>query len=100
QAASRFRFVAFDVKEGIGGALADVVEAERVFQFGVGEEGKDFFAVLVLAIEVGGHVVFQFGRDELLAVVVPIGIDADEQVGFFPVDGVAVDVALAGAGGV
>jgi len=80
--------------------LGPEMKAERVFQLALHEELEDALAVLVLTIQIVGGLVFQFGGDDLLAVVVPIGVDADEQVAFRPVDGVVVDEPFAGVGDV
>ena len=80
--------------------MGDVVDGEGVFEFGVLEESGDALAVFELAFQVFVDLVGELGGDEALAVVIPLGVDADQEVSFFPVDGVAEDVAFAGAGGV
>src|SRR5262245_12159339 len=54
--------------------------------------------MLELALEVVVDLVGQLYGDQTLAVVVPLRVDADQQVRFLPVDWVAEDVTLAGAG--
>ena len=76
------------------------MQADGVGESGLAVEVEDALAVLELALEVFVGLVFQFRGYQLLPVVVPVGINADEDVRFVPVDGVAHDEALAGAGGV
>src|SRR5215211_5373805 len=76
--------------------LPDEVQTERVLQLQLLVEAENPLAVAELALEVLLHVVGELGRDEPLAFVVPIRVDPHQEVGLLPVDGVAVDVALAG----
>src|SRR6476661_6105627 len=73
-------FYTLHVKKRVGGALPDEVEADGILQTAGAEEGEDAFAMLELALEVGVDVVFKLGRDVLLAIVIPVGIDAHKQV--------------------
>lgn len=92
------RLIAFDVEHRIGGAGADHVptDGERWIQGGVSAKERAAGGVL------GFDVFFDFagvgGRDELTGVVVPVGVEANEQVAFVPFDGIAMDMALAGPG--
>ena len=45
----------------------------------------------VLAVEIVGGLVLQLRRDEALAVVVPVGVDAHQQVGLVPIDRITED---------
>ena len=71
------------------------MEAERVLERTAFEKLQNALAMLELPLEVSIDMIFQVRRHDLLAIVVPIRIDADQQVGLFPVDGIAVDVSLA-----
>src|SRR6266496_1073674 len=94
------RLETLGIKHRLRRMMSYVMEAERIFQFALDEELEDALAVAVLALEVVGGLVFQLVEDEALAVVVPVGVDAHQQVRFVPIDGVAEDVAFAGPRGV
>ena len=51
---------------------------------------ENLFAVLELTFEVGVDVVGQFRGDHRLAIVIPIGVDAHQELGLIPFDGVAM----------
>src|SRR5688500_7580060 len=94
---SRRRLNALRIEVRIRRPLADKVNAERVLQLRLAEERDDTLAVLDLTVEVLVHLVFQLRGDHALAVVVPVRVDAHEQVRLVPVDRVVVDVPFAGA---
>src|SRR5688572_23954940 len=83
------------IKHRFRRTLADKMQAHGVPELRPAEELEDPLAVLELAFEVFVHVVFQFGRDHALAIVVPVGVDAHEQVRFVPVNRVAVNESFA-----
>src|SRR5205823_2478317 len=77
--------------------LPNEMEAQRILHGGRDKELEDALAVPELSLEVFVDVVLQVGRDQLEPVVIPVGIDPDQQVSLFPINRVSVDVAFTGA---